>query len=54
MLVLEEVLDRIARDLALPPRSVAPRNLYREKGETNTTHYGQEISDHVFATICRN
>ncbi len=45
MLVIEEIIDRIARRLGLPPEVVRERNLYRGKGETNTTHYGQEIED---------
>ena len=45
MLMIEEILDRIARRLGLPPEAVRRRNLYRGRGETNTTHYGQEIED---------
>lgn len=45
MLVIEEILDRIARTTGLPPDVVRQRNLYRDTGETNTTHYGQEIED---------
>ena len=51
MLVIEEILDRIARRLGLPPETVRERNLYRGKGETNTTHYGQEIEDNRLQTI---
>jgi xanthine dehydrogenase molybdopterin binding subunit/xanthine dehydrogenase small subunit len=51
MLVIEEMLDRIARTLNLPPELVRERNLYRGKGETNTTHYGQEIEDNRIQTI---
>ncbi|MFO0613909.1 MAG: xanthine dehydrogenase molybdopterin binding subunit [Polyangiaceae bacterium] len=45
MIVIEEVLDAIARALGLPVETVRERNLYRGSGETNTTHYGQEIAD---------
>jgi xanthine dehydrogenase molybdopterin binding subunit/xanthine dehydrogenase small subunit len=45
MLVIEEVMDRVARALGLPPEVVRERNLYHGTGETNTTHYGQEIGD---------
>ena len=45
MLVIEEIIDRIARRLGKPPEEIRERNLYRGKGETNTTHYGQEIED---------
>ncbi len=51
MLVIEEILDRVARRLGLPPEFVRERNLYRGKGETNTTHYGQEIGDNRIQTI---
>ncbi|MDD5140226.1 MAG: xanthine dehydrogenase molybdopterin binding subunit [Verrucomicrobiales bacterium] len=51
MLVMEEILDRIARRLGLPPEVVRERNLYRGSGETNTTHYGQEIEDNRIQTI---
>ena len=42
MLVIEDVLDRIARTLALPPEIVRGRNFYREG---QTTHYGQLVKD---------
>ncbi|MBD2036245.1 xanthine dehydrogenase molybdopterin binding subunit [Leptolyngbya sp. FACHB-321] len=45
MIVTEEVIDRLARALNLPPDVVRERNFYHGAGETNTTHYGQEIYD---------
>ena len=42
MLVIEEVLDRVARSLALPPDVVRRRNFYREG---DTTHYGMPVKD---------
>ncbi|GAB4336989.1 MAG: xanthine dehydrogenase molybdopterin binding subunit [Leptolyngbyaceae cyanobacterium] len=45
MVVIEEIVDRVARHLGLPPEVVRERNFYRGTGETNTTHYGQEIYD---------
>ncbi|HEX7022138.1 MAG TPA: xanthine dehydrogenase molybdopterin binding subunit, partial [Trueperaceae bacterium] len=45
MLVVEEVLDRVARSLGEAPEVVRERNFYRGAGETNTTHYGQEVDD---------
>jgi xanthine dehydrogenase molybdopterin binding subunit/xanthine dehydrogenase small subunit len=45
MLVIEEIIDRIARRLGKAPEEIRERNLYRGSGETNTTHYGQEIED---------
>jgi xanthine dehydrogenase molybdopterin binding subunit/xanthine dehydrogenase small subunit len=51
MLVIEEIIDRVARRLGLPAEVVRERNLYRGKGETNTTHYGQEIEDNRIQLI---
>ncbi|MFM2294299.1 MAG: hypothetical protein RLZZ350_712, partial [Verrucomicrobiota bacterium] len=51
MLVIEEILDRVARRLGLPPEVVRERNLYHGRGETNTTHYGQLIEDNRIQTI---
>ncbi|MGP8244059.1 MAG: xanthine dehydrogenase molybdopterin binding subunit, partial [Bryobacteraceae bacterium] len=42
MLVVEEILDRVARRLSLAPEAVRERNLYREG---QTTHYGQVVKD---------
>ncbi len=53
MLVIEEVMDRVARRLGLAPEVVRERNLYRGSGETNTTHYGVEIGDHRLQEVWR-
>ncbi|HWX20296.1 MAG TPA: xanthine dehydrogenase molybdopterin binding subunit [Candidatus Binatia bacterium] len=53
MLVIEEIMDRVARRLGLAPEVVRERNLYRGKGATNTTHYGQELGDNRIQTIWR-
>jgi len=45
MIVIEEIVDRVARSLNLPPEVVRERNFYHGEGETNTTHYGQELVD---------
>ncbi|HEX8564568.1 MAG TPA: xanthine dehydrogenase molybdopterin binding subunit [Pyrinomonadaceae bacterium] len=45
MIVIEEIIDRIARTLNLPPETVRECNFYHGAGETNTTPYGQEIFD---------
>lgn len=50
MLVIEEILGRIALKLGLPAEEVRRRNFYHGSGETNTTHYGAEIGDN---RICR-
>jgi xanthine dehydrogenase molybdopterin binding subunit/xanthine dehydrogenase small subunit len=54
MLVIEEIIDRIARATGLAPEVVRARNLYRGTGETNTTHYGQEIEDNRIQRIWRD
>ena len=42
MLFIEEVLDRVARHLNLPPHVVRERNFYQPGDET---HYGQPVKD---------
>ena len=51
MLVIEEILDRIARAAGLPPEVVREKNLYRGSGETNTTHYNENIGDNRLRAI---
>ncbi len=45
MVVMEEIQDRVARSLGLRPEVVRGRNLYHGEGETNRTHYGQDLGD---------
>ncbi len=51
MLVIEEIVDRIARRLGKTPEDIRECNLYRGKGATNTTHYGQEIEDNRIGQV---
>ncbi len=52
MVVIEEILDRVARALSLAPEVVRERNLYRAaRPETNTTHYGQHLDDNRIERI---
>ncbi len=51
VVVIEEVIDRVARACGLRPEVVRERNFYRGEGETNTTHYGQHIDDNRIAHI---
>jgi xanthine dehydrogenase molybdopterin-binding subunit B len=53
MVVIEEIIDRIARRTGLPPEVVRERNLYHGSGETNTTHYGQPVGDNRIQIIWR-
>ena len=43
MVVIEDILGRIAQALNLPPEVVRQRNFYHGQGETNTTHYGEAV-----------
>ncbi len=53
VLVGEEVVDRIARHLGLPPHVVRERNFYREGQQParDTTHYGQPVADNHMADL---
>jgi xanthine dehydrogenase large subunit len=51
MVVIEEIVDHVARALGLAPEIVRERNFYHGTGETNTTHYGQEIYDNRIARV---
>lgn len=51
MLVIEEIIDRLARRLGLPPEAVRERNFYRSTGETNRTHYREDIGDNRIPRI---
>jgi xanthine dehydrogenase large subunit len=42
MLVIEEIVDRVARSLGLAPHVVRERNFYRDGDDT---HYGQRVKD---------
>lgn len=53
MVVIEEIIDRIARYLQLPPEQIRQTNFYQGVGETNTTHYGQEIINNRLPAIWR-
>lgn len=51
MVFAEEVLDRVARHMGLPPEEVRARNFYRGDGEEATTHYGQLITDNRLSRV---
>ena len=53
MMVIEEIIDRIARRLGLPPETVRERNLYHGTGETNRTHYREDIGDNRIQDLWR-
>ncbi|HEY3757064.1 MAG TPA: xanthine dehydrogenase molybdopterin binding subunit [Opitutaceae bacterium] len=45
MLVIEEIVDRIARTLGVSPEQIRERNLYHGSGDSNITHFLEEIKD---------
>ncbi|MBL8244005.1 MAG: xanthine dehydrogenase molybdopterin binding subunit [Rhodanobacteraceae bacterium] len=53
VLVGEEIVDRIARHLGLPPEVVRERNFYREGQQParDTTHYGQPVADNHMSDL---
>jgi xanthine dehydrogenase molybdopterin-binding subunit B len=51
MLVIEEIIDRVARALNLSPEVVRERNLYHGSGDTNSTHYLEDIGDNRLQTL---
>jgi xanthine dehydrogenase molybdopterin binding subunit/xanthine dehydrogenase small subunit len=51
MIVIEEIIDRVARRLGLPPEVVRQRNLYRGEGESNRTHYREDLGDNRLQEI---
>ncbi len=53
IMVIEEIMDRVARRLGLPPEIVRERNLYHGTGETNMTHYFEDIGDNRIQDIWR-
>ncbi len=45
MLIIEEIMGRIALRLGLPPEEVRRRNFYQAEGGGNVTHYGAAVGD---------
>ncbi|MEM6910309.1 MAG: xanthine dehydrogenase molybdopterin binding subunit [Verrucomicrobiota bacterium] len=53
MLVIEDIVARVATHLKLPPEKVRARNFYRGSGASNTTHYGEEVAGNRLHRIWR-
>ncbi len=53
IMIIEEIMDRVARRLGLPPEVVRERNLYHGTGETNMTHYFEDVGDNRLPEIWR-
>ncbi len=47
MLAIENIIDNIAREVRKDPLQVRKLNFYTDKGDRNTTHYGQKIEQHI-------
>jgi xanthine dehydrogenase large subunit len=45
MVIIEEIVGRIAARLGLPAEEVRRRNFYGESGEENLTHYGAPVGE---------
>ncbi len=50
MLVIEAVMDAIARELGLDPLEVRRRNFYRAGGR-DLTHYGMQVEDDIISPL---
>jgi xanthine dehydrogenase large subunit len=50
MMVIEQIIDDIARHLRIDPLDVRRRNLYGIE-DRNVTHYGQEVEDNILSPI---
>jgi xanthine dehydrogenase molybdopterin-binding subunit B len=53
IMVIEEIMDRVARRTGHAPEVVRERNLYHGIGETNRTHYHEDIGDNRIQTMWR-
>jgi len=51
MVIIEEIVDRISRFLKVSPLAIREHNFYHGTGETNRTHYGQELLDNRLQQI---
>jgi xanthine dehydrogenase large subunit len=51
MLAIEDVMDAIARSVGADPLDVRKRNLYRNEGGRNVTHYGQVVEQELLPRI---
>ena len=45
MLMIEEIIGRIALRLGIPAEEIRKKNFYGDSGEQNYTHYGAEVRD---------
>ena len=50
MMVIENIIDNIARSLNKDPSDIRRRNFY-QKEKKNITHYGMKIEDNVIHEI---
>jgi len=51
MLAIENIVEQIATATGLDPLDVRQRNFYREEGGRDTTHYGQQLEQHLIGPL---
>ncbi len=51
MLAIENIIEQVATATGLDPLDVRKRNLYRAEGGRDSTHYGQQIEQHIIAPL---
>ena len=51
MVAIENIVEQIATATGLDPLAVRKRNLYTAEGGRDTTHYGQQLEQHIIAPL---
>ena len=51
MLAIENIIEQVATATGLDPLDVRKRNLYRAEDGRDTTHYGQQIEQHIIGPL---
>jgi xanthine dehydrogenase large subunit len=51
MLAIENIIEQIATATGLDPLAVRRQNFYREEGGRDTTHYGQQLEQHLIEPV---
>ncbi|MEM8490605.1 MAG: xanthine dehydrogenase molybdopterin binding subunit [Pseudomonadota bacterium] len=51
MVAIEDIIDAVARSVAVDPLTVRKSNLYSANGDRNVTHYGQTVDTRVMLRL---